>query len=122
MRGMPCRRAVRCASPPATAWCCARRARGLPPGRWVVLEVSDTGAGIPPELLPRLFDPFFTTRLERGGTGLGLATVQGIVAQSGGRVAGESRVGGGTIFRIHLPRQAPAAAPAPVPAAMPGTA
>ena len=83
----------------------------LPPGRWVVLEVGDTGGGIPPEVLPRLFEPFFTTRLEKGGTGLGLATVQGIVAQSGGHITVESRVGEGTIFRIHLPRQAAAVAP-----------
>jgi two-component system cell cycle sensor histidine kinase/response regulator CckA len=77
----------------------------VPPGRWVVLEVSDTGTGIPPEMLPRLFEPFFTSRPEKGGTGLGLATVQGIVAQSGGHVSVESRVGIGTSFRIHLPRQ-----------------
>lgn len=95
-------------------------AAALPPGRWVVLEVGDTGTGIPPEMLPRLFEPFFTTRLEKGGTGLGLATVQGIVAQSGGRISVESRVGEGTTFRIHLPRQeAPATLPRPVPAAAP---
>ncbi|MFC7474042.1 ATP-binding protein [Dankookia sp. GCM10030260] len=87
----------------------------LPPGRWVVLEVSDTGAGIAPEVVPRLFEPFFTTRLDKGGTGLGLATVQGIVAQSGGHVAVESRLGEGTTFRIHLPRQAPIAVPPPDP-------
>ncbi|MDO9709340.1 ATP-binding protein [Paracraurococcus lichenis] len=85
----------------------------LPPGRWVVLEVSDTGRGIPPEVLPRLFEPFFTTRPEKGGTGLGLATVQGIVAQSGGQVAVESRQGEGTTFRIYLPRQEGPAMPLP---------
>jgi two-component system, cell cycle sensor histidine kinase and response regulator CckA len=83
----------------------------LPPGRWVVLEVGDTGGGIPPEVLPRLFEPFFTTRPDKGGTGLGLATVQGIVAQSGGHITVASRIGQGTVFRIHLPRQAAAAAP-----------
>jgi two-component system cell cycle sensor histidine kinase/response regulator CckA len=76
----------------------------IPPGRYAVLEVADTGSGIPPEALPRLFEPFFTTRPERGGTGLGLATVQGIVAQSGGHISVMSRLGEGTSFRIHLPR------------------
>lgn len=83
----------------------------LPPGRFAVLEVADTGAGIAPEVLPRLFEPFFTTRPERGGTGLGLATVQGIVAQLGGHIAVESRQGAGTTFRIHLPRHDGRAAP-----------
>ncbi|MBL6454130.1 response regulator [Belnapia sp. T6] len=92
----------------------------LPPGRYAVLEVRDTGCGIPPEALPRLFEPFFTTRPERGGTGLGLATVQGIVAQSGGRIAVESTPGVGTCFRIHLPRQeGPVDQPAVPPAAVP---
>ncbi|RYJ02207.1 MAG: PAS domain-containing sensor histidine kinase [Acetobacteraceae bacterium] len=98
----------------------AEGAAGLPPGRYVVLEVSDTGCGIPPEALPRLFEPFFTTRPDKGGTGLGLATVQGIIAQSGGQIAVESRPGAGTRFRIHLPRQdAPAD---PLPAAVPAAA
>lgn len=99
---------------------------GLPPGRYAVLEVADTGDGIPPEALPRIFEPFFTSRPERGGTGLGLATVQGIVAQSGGHVGVVSRVGEGTTFRIHLPRYeggeaaAEPAAPAPALAAPAG--
>ncbi|MCO6419161.1 ATP-binding protein, partial [Siccirubricoccus sp. KC 17139] len=93
-------------------------AGGLPPGRYAVLEVADSGGGIPPEILPRLFEPFFTTRPEKGGTGLGLATVQGIVAQAGGQIGVTSRVGEGTCFRIHLPRQdAPAEWPAPEPEA-----
>jgi two-component system cell cycle sensor histidine kinase/response regulator CckA len=75
----------------------------LPPGRWAVLEVTDTGPGIPAEMLPRIFEPFFTTRAAQGGTGLGLATVHGIVRQSGGALQIESRPGM-TRFRIHLPR------------------
>ncbi|MFT8246734.1 ATP-binding protein [Roseomonas sp. BN140053] len=76
----------------------------LPPGRWSVLTVSDTGPGIPPELLPRIFEPFFTTRTEEGGTGLGLATVHGIIRQSGGALQVSSRLGEGSSFRIFLPR------------------
>jgi two-component system cell cycle sensor histidine kinase/response regulator CckA len=84
----------------------------LPPGRYAVLEVSDSGAGIPPEILPRIFDPFFTTKREQGGSGLGLATVHGIVRQSGGYIAAESWVGAGTCFRIWLPRHEGPADPA----------
>ena len=84
----------------------------VPPGRYAVLEVSDTGCGIAPEALPRLFEPFFTTRPDQGGTGLGLATVQGIVAQSGGHIGVVSRPGEGSSFRIHLPRQGEAVIPA----------
>jgi two-component system cell cycle sensor histidine kinase/response regulator CckA len=75
----------------------------LPPGRWAVLTVSDSGPGIPTEVLPRIFEPFFTTRARQGGTGLGLATVHGIVRQSGGVLQLDSRPGL-TRFRIHLPR------------------
>lgn len=88
----------------------------LPAGRYATLEVQDSGPGIPPEALPRIFEPFFTTRLEEGGTGLGLATVQGIVAQSGGRIEVECPPGGGTLFRILLPRaDPPAEAQPPIP-------
>ena len=72
-------------------------------GSYVSLSVSDTGHGIKEELIPHLFEPFFTTKGE-GGTGLGLATVYGIVGQSGGRVTVESAVGQGTTFRVLLPR------------------
>ncbi len=76
----------------------------IPPGRYVMIEVCDTGGGIPPEVLPRIFDPFFTTRRDRGGTGLGLSTVHGIIRQSDGFIAVESRVGEGTRVRVYLPR------------------
>ena len=89
----------------------------LKPGRYAVVEVTDEGAGIPPELLPRIFEPFFTTKLEQGGTGLGLATVQGIVGQFGGQIEAESQPTVGTTFRVVLPRHvgpAGTAAPSPV--------
>jgi two-component system cell cycle sensor histidine kinase/response regulator CckA len=80
-------------------------ADSIPPGRYAVIEVRDTGAGIPPDVLPHIFEPFFTTRRAAGGTGLGLATVHGIVRQSGGFLAVRSQPGRGTAFRITLPRQ-----------------
>ena len=76
----------------------------IPPGRYVMIEVQDTGVGIAPDVLPRIFDPFFTTRRERGGNGLGLSTVHGIVRQSDGFLAVESTPGQGSRFRIYLPR------------------
>ena len=76
----------------------------IPPGHYVMVEVEDTGAGIPADILPRIFDPFFTTRRERGGTGLGLSTVHGIVRQSDGFLRVDSLVGKGTQVRVYLPR------------------
>ncbi|MDB5412881.1 MAG: hybrid sensor histidine kinase/response regulator [Rubritepida sp.] len=86
----------------------------LKPGRYAVVEVTDDGPGIAPDLLPRIFEPFFTTKLEQGGTGLGLATVQGIIGQFGGQMEVESKHGAGTTFRILLPRHDGPAEPAAV--------
>ena len=93
-------------------------AETIPPGRYVMIEVQDTGQGIPPEVLPRIFDPFFTTKRERGGSGLGLSTVHGIIRQSDGFLAVDSEAGRGTSFRIYLPRWdgAEEALPEPPPA------
>jgi len=78
----------------------------LPAGPYVRLTVSDTGAGIPPEIRDKIFDPFFTTKEKGKGTGLGLATVYGIVQQWGGQVRLESEPGRGATFHVLLPRAA----------------
>ena len=86
-------------------------------GSFVLLSVTDSGAGIPPEVLPRIFDPFFTTKEPGKGTGLGLATVYGIVQQHQGWIDVRSTAGEGTEFRIFLPEcpdPIPDAAAAPV--------
>lgn len=74
------------------------------PGAFVCLSVSDTGCGIPPEALPRIFEPFFTTKDVGKGTGLGLATVFGILQQHQGWIDVNSAPGQGTMFRVYLPR------------------
>jgi two-component system cell cycle sensor histidine kinase/response regulator CckA len=74
------------------------------PGQYVRIAVSDTGGGIPQEVLSKVFDPFFTTKDVGKGTGLGLATVYGIVRQSGGFIYAESPRGRGALFTIYLPR------------------
>jgi signal transduction histidine kinase len=74
------------------------------PGSYVELVVSDTGEGIEPELLSRIFEPFYTTKPAGEGKGLGLATVYGIVTQAGGHLAVESEVGSGTKVHVFLPR------------------
>ena len=76
----------------------------LPQGDYVVIEISDTGCGIPKENLEKVFEPFFTTKPVGHGTGLGLSTVYGVVKHSGGFINVSSEAGAGTAFSIYLPR------------------
>jgi len=88
-----------------TAADCARYTYdGMPPADYVLIEVADSGTGIAPDILDKIFEPFFSTKEVGKGTGLGLSTVYGIIKQTGGFIYVESALGQGTTFRIFLPR------------------
>lgn len=76
---------------------------GVPAGTYAVFELSDSGPGIPQEVLPRMFEPFFTTKPKGKGTGLGLSSVYGIVHQNGGQVFAANRREGGAVFTVYFP-------------------
>ena len=78
--------------------------KGMPAADYVMIEVGDSGTGIPPEIVDKIFEPFFSTKEVGKGTGLGLSTVYGIIKQTGGFIYVDSREGVGTSFRIYLPR------------------
>ncbi len=83
------------------------RSQGISPGEYVLIEVEDSGTGMTPEIMTKIFEPFFSTKDVGKGTGLGLSTVYGIIKQTGGYIFPESTVGKGTTFRVYLPRFIP---------------
>jgi two-component system cell cycle sensor histidine kinase/response regulator CckA len=88
--------------------CAAFGEKLLAAADYVLVEVGDNGEGIPPGIIGRIFEPFFSTKEVGKGTGLGLSTVYGIVKQTGGYIFADSKIGEGTTFRIFLPRYIPA--------------
>jgi two-component system cell cycle sensor histidine kinase/response regulator CckA len=91
----------------------------VPEGDYIAVEVEDQGQGIDPEKLPKIFEPFYTTKKTGEGTGLGLSTAYGIVKQTGGFIFAESTVGKGTRFTLYFPAHAKPAAPDPAALAAP---
>src|SRR5206468_10358851 len=83
--------------------------KGMPAGEYVQIDVADTGTGIAPHVIDKIFDPFYTTKDIGKGTGLGLATVYGFIKQTGGFIYVDSEIDKGTTFRIFIPRYVPAA-------------
>jgi two-component system cell cycle sensor histidine kinase/response regulator CckA len=104
---------LRTANVPAEE-CATLGYKGMPAADYVLVEVSDTGTGIPPEIIEKIFEPFFSTKEVGKGTGLGLSTVYGIVKQTGGFIYADSKPGT-TAFRIFLPRHVPGAEEATAP-------
>jgi PAS domain S-box-containing protein len=102
MRGQPGRLEVRLDTCHVDADMASRHA-GLGPGPYVRLTVTDSGCGMPPEVLDRIFEPFFTTRKPGEGSGLGLSVVHGIVRSAGGAITAYSEVGKGSTFNVFLP-------------------
>jgi two-component system cell cycle sensor histidine kinase/response regulator CckA len=96
--------------------------KGAQPGRFLVMEVSDTGTGIPADVLEHIWEPFFSTKGADAGTGLGLLTVRGIVERHSGFIELETEVGRGTTFRVYVPADetsAPASSNPPLPSSSP---
>lgn len=96
--------------------------KGMPAADYVRIDISDTGTGIPPDIVDKIFEPFFSTKEVGKGTGLGLSTVYGIVKQTGGFVYVDSEAGKGTTFHIFLPRHRPELEVHPEPQASNGAA